>query len=261
MSTSTLLFVSAWLRGIAHADRVWRSAPSVPPFGRSRASISSSLNSPAIARDDQTWSPKDGGVVARAGEADALRVCQRLDATAGAAPVPDRRPLTLFLSRRRDCSEKPRRREAAGPPDPLPVGRASLAFVTLVLLAASTAVAAQDRAVEPDIVLDTVKVEAAAEPVRIGGRHAGPCVMVDIAGHRAGHLDCATQALEEAARIARRDAEAARDISVAQAGSPDVQVGVASRSATRLRLRENFGVSVRPPVHAPVHTNPMGRRP
>ncbi|ETI64128.1 hypothetical protein C100_09000 [Sphingobium sp. C100] len=87
-------------------------------------------------------------------------------------------------------------------------------------------------------------------------------MQVDIAGHRAGHLDCATQRLEEAARIARRDADAARDLSVAQAGSPDVQVGVASRAGTRLRLRENFGVSIRPPaVSPPVVTNPMGRRP
>lgn len=261
MSTSTLLFVTTWLRGAAHAERAWRSAPSATPCGRSRASISSFANSPAISRDDQTWSPKDGGVVARAGEADAPWECQRQDATAGAAPVPDRRLLTLFFSPRRGCSEGLRRWKVAGPPDPLPVGRASLALVTLALLVASTGAAAQDRAAEPDIVLDAVEVVAAAEPVRIGGREPGPCVVVDIAGHRAGHLDCATQVLEEAARIARRDAEAARDISVAQAGSPDVQVGVASRSATRLRLRENFGVSVRPPAHTPVTTNPMGRRP
>ncbi len=97
--------------------------------------------------------------------------------------------------------------------------------------------------------------------VRIGEATPQPCVVVDIAGHRAGHLDCAAQALEEAARIARRDAAAARDISVAQAGSPDVQVGVASRAGTRLRLRENFGVSIRPPaVPAPVFTNPAGPR-
>ncbi|MBN9505342.1 MAG: hypothetical protein J0I69_04880 [Altererythrobacter sp.] len=99
---------------------------------------------------------------------------------------------------------------------------------------------------------------------RIGGAKADavPCVQVEIAGHRAGHLECATQALNEAARIARRDAEAARDLTVAQAGSPDLEVGVASRSGTRLRLRENFGVSIRPPaVSPPVATNPMGRRP
>lgn len=97
---------------------------------------------------------------------------------------------------------------------------------------------------------------------RIGGTPPAPCVAVDIAGHRAGQLDCATQALDAAARRARRDAVAAHAHAVTQAGAPAVQVGVASRSAARLRLRENFGVLVRPPsMPAPVHTNPMGRRP
>jgi hypothetical protein len=96
----------------------------------------------------------------------------------------------------------------------------------------------------------------------IGDPPPAPCVQVDIAGHRAGHLDCATQALTQAGKDARRQAEAARGIPVAQAGSPDVVVGVASRAGTRLRLRENFGVSVRPPtVPTPVQPNPMGRRP
>ena len=100
--------------------------------------------------------------------------------------------------------------------------------------------------------------------IRIGGKPAGngPCVQVEVAGHLAGHLDCATERLAEAVRLARRDAETSRQLSVAQAGSPDVEVGVASRAGTRLRLRENFGVSIRPPaVSPPIATNPMGRRP
>jgi hypothetical protein len=98
-------------------------------------------------------------------------------------------------------------------------------------------------------------------PARIGIAPAPPCVIVDVAGHRAGHLDCAAQTLTRAARRARRDAEAARAVTVAQAGSPDVQVGVASRSGTRLRLRERFGVSVRPPAApARVPSSPLGRR-
>ncbi|MCG2842566.1 hypothetical protein L6Q21_16445 [Sandaracinobacter sp. RS1-74] len=137
----------------------------------------------------------------------------------------------------------------------------------------ASAAGVQDRPSAPGPVLPALNLGAAAEPalepapVRIGGKpadsaHSTPCVVVDIAGERAGHLDCATQALTEAARIAQREAQASRDVSVAQAGSPDLEVGVASRSGTRLRLRENFGVSIRPPaVSAPVSTNPMGRRP
>lgn len=96
----------------------------------------------------------------------------------------------------------------------------------------------------------------------IGGAPPEPCVVVDIAGHRAGHLDCATQALTEAARDARRQADAARDIEVSGAGSPDVQVGVASRAGTRLRLGPAFGTGVtRPAAPPPVNPNAFGRRP
>lgn len=129
-------------------------------------------------------------------------------------------------------------------------------------LASSSAWAqdAQPEQTPPDMALDPVTVEV-GRPVRIGGSPPQPCIEVDIAGHRAGHLDCASQALEEAARIARRQAETARDVSVAHAGSPDVQVGVAIRAGTRLRLRENFGISVRPPAVAPpAYPAPMGPR-
>jgi hypothetical protein len=130
----------------------------------------------------------------------------------------------------------------------------------------ATAAVAQDRSGEaPTLELDPAEVRAEPSPSAashtIGGPPPGPCVQVDIAGHRAGHLECASQELEEAARLARREADAARNISVPEAGSPDVQVGVASRAGTRLRLRENFGVSIRPPAAPPpVFTNPTGPR-
>jgi len=140
--------------------------------------------------------------------------------------------------------------------------RSSLLAALLTVLAGSGAWAqdAQSEQTPPDTAPLSASVEAERR-TRIGGTAPQPCVVVDIAGHRAGHLDCATQVLGEAARIARRDAEAARDVSVAQAGSPDVRVGVASRAGTRLRLRENFGVSIRPPAApTPVFTNPTGPR-
>ncbi|HEX7853760.1 MAG TPA: hypothetical protein VF503_08710 [Sphingobium sp.] len=104
---------------------------------------------------------------------------------------------------------------------------------------------------------------AMAEPSgqRIPARQApSPCVAVDIGGERAGHLDCAAQRLEEAARIARIEAGVAQGIAVPQAGSPDVRVGVSSLSGTRLRMGRNLGQSVHPsrPVVTPV--NPLGPR-
>jgi hypothetical protein len=152
------------------------------------------------------------------------------------------------------------------------IGRRSIhqaAVVTLlaVLAASVPAVAkAQDRAAPPPVLnLPPAEVRASADPAdsarTIGGSGPAPCVQVDIAGHRAGHLDCATQALEDSARAAHREAEATRNISVAGAGSPDVEVGVASRAGTRLRLRQNFGVAIRPPAAPPpVFNNPMGPR-
>lgn len=96
----------------------------------------------------------------------------------------------------------------------------------------------------------------------IAGSGPSPCVRVDIAGHRAGHLECASRELEAAARVARRDSDAARNIPLPEAGSPDVQLGIASRAGTRLRLRGNFGKSVRPPAAPPpVFTPPGARRP
>ena len=162
----------------------------------------------------------------------------------------------------------PPRPAGAGPSGSSLIGRTctgGFAMGMLLTVTASDPAAAQavPDPEAPEIVLPTLPVEAGPS-ARIGSERQNnePCVVVDIAGHRAGYLDCASAALSEAARIARLEAQALRDISVVQAGSPDVQVGVASRSATRLRLRENFGVSVRPPaMPAPVYTSSKGRLP
>lgn len=102
----------------------------------------------------------------------------------------------------------------------------------------------------------------AQEPrTRIAGRSAPvPCVMVDIGGQRAGHLDCAMQQLEEAARIARIRAGAAQGFPVPKAGSPDVAVGVSSLSGTRLRMGGNLGTSVHPARLRATPVNPLRPR-
>lgn len=84
------------------------------------------------------------------------------------------------------------------------------------------------------------------------------CVVVDIAGHKAGELECATQALQEAARTAQAQARAGLDPSVTHARSPDIRTGVASQSATRQRLGRAFGISVHPqrPVPGPSRGRP-----
>lgn len=134
----------------------------------------------------------------------------------------------------------------------------------MMLLAATPARSQETRdpapARDPEIVLPAVTVEAdpiVAEPTpRIGGPAPGPCVVVDIAGHRAGHLDCATDRLQAAADSAQAQTRAAIDTPVIGAGSPDIQTGVANQTATRLRMGNALGNSVHPqrpnrPVYPP----------
>ncbi|MCG2842851.1 hypothetical protein L6Q21_17885 [Sandaracinobacter sp. RS1-74] len=104
---------------------------------------------------------------------------------------------------------------------------------------------------------------AGAPGAVIGGKPApAPCVMVDIAGYKAGHLDCASQALEAAARAARREAGVGTGFSVPEAGSADVSIGVASRSGASLRMGNALGHSVHPQRPGRTVTPPaMGPRP
>lgn len=143
----------------------------------------------------------------------------------------------------------------AGVRSPLfPRARAVIIASFLALLAPTQSVRAQDTATLPP-----VRVESEA-PRTIGGKPAdAPCVIVDIAGHRAGHLDCASQRLQEAANIAQGQARAGIDAPVPKAGSPDVQLGVANQTATRLRMGNALGRSVHP--ERPASRPPRGGRP
>ena len=87
------------------------------------------------------------------------------------------------------------------------------------------------------------------------------CVVVEVGGTRSGDLECAAQRVAQAARIARAQADAIRNLSAVRAGSPDVRVGVSSLSGSRLRMGGNLGVSIRPARPVAVPVNPMGRQP
>jgi len=91
---------------------------------------------------------------------------------------------------------------------------------------------------------------------------ADVCVQVDVGGDRAGHLDCAAEALQRAARLAQSQARAAFEAPTPDARSSDLTVGVASQTAARQRFGSNFGLSVHPqrPVR-PVPTPRPGGRP
>ncbi|MNS90396.1 hypothetical protein D3C72_1244460 [compost metagenome] len=86
---------------------------------------------------------------------------------------------------------------------------------------------------------------------------ASLCVQVDVGGDRAGHLDCAAEALQRAARIAQSQARAAFEAPTPDARSSDLTVGVVSQTAVRQRLGSNFGQSVHP--QRPVRPAPTPR--
>jgi hypothetical protein len=222
MSTATLLIVTARLRSIAHADGNRCPAPSRTLSGRSR-------------------------------------VIRGVD--------------TISLSRRASAGSRPARMlPRACPASPLAgagawtslVPRARAVIVAgLIALVLSPQSAAAQQADDPQVpVLPTLTAEAESEPDgrRIGGSQAqAPCVQVDVAGHRAGHLECATQALTEAARVAQSEARAGIDAPVPRAGSPDAQLGVANQTATRLRMGNALGRSVNP--ERPASRPPRAGRP
>lgn len=140
-------------------------------------------------------------------------------------------------------------RVAAGPSGRSPAGRAC---AVLMLLAVPAAAAAQ----EPP--------RPAASPAPVVGVAVpdAPCVQVEVGGARVGHLDCASQALQAAARAAQAEARAPFDVTVPEAGSPDASIGVSSLSGARLRLGPALGVSVRRPTppRGPAAARPGGGR-
>lgn len=83
------------------------------------------------------------------------------------------------------------------------------------------------------------------------------CVQVDVGGDRAGHLDCAAEVLQRAARLAQSQARAAFEAPTPDVRSSDLIVGVANQTATRQRLGANFGLSVHP--QRPVRPAPTPR--
>lgn len=150
---------------------------------------------------------------------------------------------------------------------PLPAGRIGLAAVLLAAsLATAPAVSAQSGASTPSASGQSGDPPStAASTGTIGGSPpvaAEMCVEVDIAGYKAGHLDCATRRLRAATREAQERAPNAESFDVPGARSADVVTGVANQTATRQRMGNQFGVGVRPqrpppPVFAP----PIGRKP
>lgn len=123
---------------------------------------------------------------------------------------------------------------------------------------------AQAQTAQADVeVKDAARPEPTAET--IGG--APPvaidaCVEVDIAGYKAGHLDCATLRLREAMRAAQTRVANAPSLAVPSADSADVVTGVANQTATRHRMGGTFGTAVRPQrPPAPIYTSVIGRRP
>lgn len=106
-------------------------------------------------------------------------------------------------------------------------------------------------------------------PVAVRAQQAPPavpspaelCVQVDVGGDRVGHLDCAAEALQRAARIAQNQARAAFEAPAPDARSSDLTVGVVNQSAVRQRLGANFGLSVHPqrPVRPAPTPRPGGR--
>lgn len=231
MSTATLLMLATRLRQIAQADGNRRPAPTASLGERSRATRSAPGHNP-IRRSN-----------------------------AGKAPRPQL-PGTRY--RPLACADTrfpfPRIRTLI---------TASLAFILAPLLPTQSAAARQEGERKTDnapmLILTPAVVEAdrQAEPKparRIGGAPgASPCVIVDIAGHKAGHLDCATDRLQAAADTAQSQARAGIDAPVVGAGSPDIQTGVAHQGATRLRMGDALGRSVhseRPPSRPPRGSRP-----
>jgi len=218
MSTTTLLIVTARLRSIARPDGRQHPASSVPPSGRSR-----------VTGHGASWLAqfRQQGTGNRSQRAlPVLRLSTPLETLAGAGwfPLPRVRLLAL----------------------------ASLFILLSPAMPTHSALAQQagQPATPPTLELPVLRVEADAPQSAsrtIGGNApTGPCVIVDIAGDRAGHLDCATQRLQDAARTAQSEARAAIDAPVIGAGSPDVQTGVAHEGATRLRMGNALGRSVYP---------------
>ena len=86
------------------------------------------------------------------------------------------------------------------------------------------------------------------------------CIQVEVGGERVGHLECASEALQAAARVARDQARAPLKTPTPGVGSPDAMVGVSTVSGARLRLGPALGTSGHRPGQGPATPAP-GVRP
>lgn len=138
-------------------------------------------------------------------------------------------------------------RVMADPSGRSPVGRVfALISVTALLLSAGPAMASQD------VAPASLNPSSAPAP-RIRPQAApGPCVQVEVGAERVGHLDCAAEALQAAARVAQTQARAPLEIPVPGTGSPDASIGVSSVSGARMRLGPALGTSVHRPAQGSV---------
>lgn len=141
---------------------------------------------------------------------------------------------------------------AWGPFLPSPVGRAPVLLLLAVVVAFAVMTPVRAQATQTEGPAESRTANPPSTPARIGGEASGLCVQVDVGGYRTGHLDCASRALQQAARLAQSQARSTLDAPRLQAGSPDVSVGVSSLSGSRLRMGDALGVSVHPqrPVRA-----------
>ena len=87
------------------------------------------------------------------------------------------------------------------------------------------------------------------------------CVKVDLAGHKAGDLECSAQALDAAVKSAQQRARMTANLAAADARSADVVTGVANQTATRQRMGNSYGVSARPQRPGSVPIPPRGQTP
>lgn len=235
MSTACLLFCSTWLREYRAAPRRIRLAlPAVRAWrGRAQAGRMAELLF-AVIRRGQAGSGRSGHP--HAGPAQSM-------AGAGASTSQCARVPFLPLDLAKTCR----------------LGRGSALTAMLMIACPAADVQAQSEETTAERSQSLPANAEIEERRRIGGDPIPePCIVVDIAGHTAGHLDCATLRLQEAANLAQSEARAGIDAPVPRAGSPDTEVGVAHEAATRLRMGSALGHSVTPerPVRPPQGVRP-----
>ena len=137
-------------------------------------------------------------------------------------------------------------------------------WAVIAVLLTGAAGAAQGQPVVRDVrERPTLPVEAPTRTIgsKSAPRTGEPCVTVDIAGHKAGHQECAAQELDAAAKSAQHRARATAHLVAPGVQSADVVTGVANQTATRQRMGNTYGVSVRPQRPRPVPIPPRAQQP